>query len=162
LENNPEYKGESWKVEDCVRLCKEIQERGVGIDLIDVSSGGNHPMQKLAAVPGYQVHMAKAVRDGLKSLASYNEPSKKVVVGTVGMINTGTQAEEILQKGDADVVLVGRGFLKDPRLVFTWAEELETEAEYTAQNRWVFQGRGPRKAPVKNVAKDEKKGTTIP
>jgi len=158
LENNPAYTGDSWKLEDTVRLSQEIQDRAIGVDLIDVSSGGNHPMQKLVAGPGYQVHMAKAIRHGLTSLPSYKQPSKKVEVGTVGLITTGSQAEEILESGDADIILVGRGFLKDPRLVFTWAEELQTEVEYTCQNRWVFQGRGPRKV----VAKKEEKGTTIP
>ncbi|RPA72060.1 putative NADH-dependent flavin oxidoreductase [Ascobolus immersus RN42] len=162
LENNPAYTGESWKIEDTVQLAQLIQERAVGVDLIDVSSGGNHPLQKLAAVPGYQVHMAAAIREGLKSLPSYSEPSKRVEVGTVGLITTGTQAEEILQKGDADVILVGRGFLKDRNLVFSWAEELGTEVEYTCQNRWVFQGRGPRKVVKKVEAKSEKEGTTIP
>lgn len=163
LETNPAWTADSWKVEDTVRLAKEIQERGVGVDLIDASSGGNHPLQKLAAVPGYQVHMASAIRAGVSSLPSHST-EKKVEVGAVGLITSGKQAEKILQEGHADVISVGRGFLKDPRLVFTWAEELGSEVEYTSQNRWVFRGRGIGAPKKKEEAKVNgvKNGTTIP
>lgn len=43
---------ESWKVEDTVRLAEILADRG--IDLLDVSSGGNHPLQHPHSGPGYQ------------------------------------------------------------------------------------------------------------
>lgn len=43
---------EGWKVEDTVRLAKLLADKGV--DLLDVSSGGNHPKQKIKTGPGYQ------------------------------------------------------------------------------------------------------------
>lgn len=38
----------------------------------------------------------------------------KILVGSVGMITTGKIAQEILDKGQADAVLVGRAFQKNP------------------------------------------------
>ena len=43
---------EGWKVEDTIRLAEVLAEKGV--DLLDVSSGGNHPKQNIKAGPGYQ------------------------------------------------------------------------------------------------------------
>ena len=43
---------DSWKVEDTVRLAGILAEKG--IDLLDVSSGGLDPRQKIKTGPGYQ------------------------------------------------------------------------------------------------------------
>ena len=43
---------DGWKVEDTVTLAGIIAD--MGVDLIDVSSGGLHPKQKLKTGPGYQ------------------------------------------------------------------------------------------------------------
>lgn len=43
---------DSWKVEDTVRLTEILADKGV--DLLDVSSGGLHPNQKIKTGPGYQ------------------------------------------------------------------------------------------------------------
>ena len=50
LENEPGT--DSWKVEDTIKLAEILATKGV--DLLDVSSGGNHPKQKITAGPGYQ------------------------------------------------------------------------------------------------------------
>lgn len=49
-----EYEEEldSWKIEDTVRLAEILATKGV--DLLDVSSGGIHPKQKVKSGPGYQ------------------------------------------------------------------------------------------------------------
>ena len=47
---NESYK--SWRVEDTVRLAETLAD--IGVDLLDVSSGGNHPSQKVKTGPGYQ------------------------------------------------------------------------------------------------------------
>lgn len=44
---------DGWTVDDTVRLAGIIAEKGV--DLIDISSGGNHPKQQVKTGPGYQV-----------------------------------------------------------------------------------------------------------
>ena len=51
LEEDPEIK-ESWTVEDTAKLAEILA--GQGVDLIDTSSGGLHPHQKIKSGPGYQ------------------------------------------------------------------------------------------------------------
>ncbi|KAG5818307.1 hypothetical protein H9Q74_003014 [Fusarium xylarioides] len=79
LDNNPEYEGENWNLEQSIKLAHLLAERGV--DVLDVSSGGIHKMQKVTAGPGYQAPFAKAVK---KSVGD------KLLVSTVGSIKTGT------------------------------------------------------------------------
>lgn len=43
---------ESWRSEDTVRLAETLA--GMGVDFLDVSSGGNHPKQHPHVAPGYQ------------------------------------------------------------------------------------------------------------
>lgn len=90
-----------------------------GAEFFDVSSGGLVAHQSITTGPGYQVPLAAAVR------ASGAGP-----VGAVGEITTGAQAEEILQAGDADVILAGREWLRDPHFGLRAAVELgETDRE---------------------------------
>lgn len=93
----------SWTVSDTVRLAGILADHGV--DFLDVSSGGNHPAQKINGKGQYQAPFAEAVK---------KEHGDKILVGSVGMITTGKIAQEILDKGQADAVLVGRAFQKNP------------------------------------------------
>lgn len=86
-----------------------------GIDLIDCSSGGIK-MVKVHSFPGYQVPAAQLLRTKLG-----------IMTGAVGLVETGRQAEEIVQNGRADIVLVGREILKDPFWARTAADDLRTE-----------------------------------
>ena len=75
-----------------------------GVDLVDVSSGGNiSPRQPIPVGPGYQVPLARAVREGAG-----------VPTGAVGLITTAAQAEQVLVDGAADVVLLARALMDDP------------------------------------------------
>lgn len=120
---------ESWKVEDTVRLAEIIAD--MGIDLLDVSSGGLHPKQKLKTGPGYQAPFAKAVKEKV---------GDKMAVGTVGTITSGKQAQQLLEEG-LDLAIVGRMFQKNPGLVWAWAEELGVAINVANQIRWGFGGR---------------------
>ncbi|TVY85412.1 NADPH dehydrogenase afvA [Lachnellula suecica] len=132
------YKGESWKLSDTVKLAPILAERGV--DLLDVSSAGNHPEQKITTGPGYQAPFAKEIKRAV---------GDKMLVGSVGTITSGKQAEAILSgKGEGsqgeteiDLAIVGRMFQKNPGLVWTWAEELGVEINVANQIRWGFGGR---------------------
>lgn len=84
-----------------------------GAVFFDVSSGGLVAHQRIVTGPGYQVHLAA----GLRAEAD-------VVVGAVGEITSGPQAEAVLQAGDADVVLAGREWLRDPHFALRAATEL--------------------------------------
>ncbi|CCM05979.1 uncharacterized protein FIBRA_08220 [Fibroporia radiculosa] len=126
------FPNEAWRLEDTVRLAAILAEHGV--DLIDVSSGGVHPAQKLKSAPfATQVPLSRAIR------AANGE---KILVGAVGGITTGQYAQEILDEGSADVIFVGRQFQKDPSAVWTFARDLGVSVTVAHQIEWVFAGRG--------------------
>jgi 2,4-dienoyl-CoA reductase-like NADH-dependent reductase (Old Yellow Enzyme family) len=97
---------ESWTVEDTVKLAPLLAERGV--DLLDVSSGGNHPLQHPHAGPAYQAPFAVKVKKVV---------GDKMAVGTVGMLENAHVANDVLEKDGLDLAIVGRGFQKNPGLV---------------------------------------------
>jgi 2,4-dienoyl-CoA reductase-like NADH-dependent reductase (Old Yellow Enzyme family) len=127
-----ELKSQSWTVEDSVRLANILADRGV--DCLYVSSGGNHELQHIHAGPGYQAPFAKAVKRAV---------GDKMLVGTVGSITSGKQAQQFLEEG-LDMVAVGRAFQKNPGLVFAWADELAVDVRMPNQIQWGFGGRGKR------------------
>ena len=101
-------------VEDNIALARELKL--IGIDVIDCSSGGMAGSASLSTkkiTPGYQVPLAAAVKQGsgLKVMA-------------VGAILDGPQAEEILQKGEADLIAIGREMLADPNWAYHAAVDL--------------------------------------
>ncbi|KAK4693456.1 hypothetical protein P7C71_g3950, partial [Lecanoromycetidae sp. Uapishka_2] len=120
---------ESWKVEDTVKLAEVIAE--MGVDLLDVSSGGLHPKQKVKTGPGYQAPFAKTVKEKL---------GDKLAVATVGTITSGKQANQLLEEG-LDLAIAGRMFQKNPALVWQFAEELGVQINVANQIRWGFGGR---------------------
>ncbi|KAK7964202.1 hypothetical protein PG988_011176 [Apiospora saccharicola] len=124
----------SWTVAQSEKLAPLLADRGV--DLLDVSSGGAHP--KAAAPikpgPGYQSHFSQAIK---KSLGD----DTRMAVSAVGGINNGPLAEQLVQSG-LDVVMAGRWFQKNPGLVYTLADELETDVKMANQIGWGFGGRG--------------------
>ncbi|TFK38189.1 NADPH dehydrogenase [Crucibulum laeve] len=164
----------SWRSEDTVRLAPILYQHGV--DFLDVSTGGNHPSQKIKGGPAYQAPFAKDVMRGIGAQAAY--PSAKetkassadrperLLVGTVGAISEGTIAEKVLQEGDADVILVARQFQKNPGTVWAWAEELggdsgDIQIQLANQIRWGFKGRGKKTSDGKenhNAQKVDDKG----
>jgi len=159
LDVNPEYKGESWTLSDTVKLAKILVEHGV--DLLDVSSAGTHSMQKIAGGPGYQAPFSKTIKEAV---------GDSLLVSAVGNIESGEQAQAIISgKGDEkiskgtqelDLIAVGRGFQKNPGLVWKWAEELGVEINVANQIRWGFGGRpGSRKGAFQmenGTSKDKK------
>ncbi|PZU01548.1 MAG: NADPH dehydrogenase NamA [Gordonia sp. (in: high G+C Gram-positive bacteria)] len=92
-----------------------------GVDLIDASSGGTAPVP-VKSYPNYQVPAAELIRREVG-----------IATGAVGLIETGRQAEEILQNGRADIVLVGREMLRDPFWARSAADDLRHEIEPPAQ-----------------------------
>lgn len=108
-----------WSVEETVKLASILKDKGV--DLIDCSSGGNIIAQKIQLGPGYQVPFSEAVR------------KTGILTGTVGLITTAQQAEDILKQGKADLVLFAREFLRNPYFPLHAARELGDKAEWPVQ-----------------------------
>lgn len=123
----------SWTVPDTVRLAHLLAARGV--DLLDVSTGGAHPAQKIKGGKAYQAFAAKEVKEAV---------GEALLVGSVGVIVEAGLANGLLEEGGLDLAIVGRGFLKNPSLVWAWAEELGVEINLPSQIRWCFGGRGKR------------------
>lgn len=88
-----------------------------GVDLIDASSGGIAPVT-VTSYPNYQVPAAELIRRQVG-----------IATGAVGLIESGRQAEEILQNGRADLVFIGREMLKDPFWARTAADELHMSVD---------------------------------
>ena len=90
-----------WDLAQSVELCRQLA--GMGVDLVDVSSGGLDPRQAIPVGPGYQVDFAARIRR-----------ESGIATGAVGQITGPEQAETILASGQADVVLLAREMLRDP------------------------------------------------
>lgn len=101
-----------WDVDASVELVRLLGEEGV--DLVDCSSGGTARV-RIPVGPGYQVPFAERVR---------NETG--LMTAAVGLITSGPQAEEIVARGQADLVLLGREALRDPYAPRRFAAELGT------------------------------------
>jgi 2,4-dienoyl-CoA reductase-like NADH-dependent reductase (Old Yellow Enzyme family) len=99
-----------WTPDDTVRFASLLKEHGV--DLLDVSSGGNAAGVRIPTGPGYQVPFAARVK------AETDLP-----VAAVGLITDAEQAEKILANGEADAVLLGRELLRNP----SWARHAARE-----------------------------------
>jgi 2,4-dienoyl-CoA reductase-like NADH-dependent reductase (Old Yellow Enzyme family) len=106
-----------WDVEQSVVLACRLKD--LGIDLIDVSSGGLVPKARIPVGKGYQVPLARQIRD-----------EAGVSTGAVGLITEARHANEIVTGGDADVVLLARELLREPY----WA--LKAEHELGAEATW--------------------------
>ncbi|WP_454112237.1 NADH:flavin oxidoreductase/NADH oxidase [Microbacterium aurum] len=105
-----------WDAAQTATVAQWAAERGAV--LFDISSGGLVAHQRITTGPGYQVPLAAEVRR-----------SSGLPVSAVGEITSGAQAEAVLQSGDADVILAGREWLRDPHFALRAATELgETDA----------------------------------
>ena len=100
-----------WDIEQCSVFGQRL--KALGCDFIHMSSGGVSPQQKIPLAPGYQVPLARTMRQAtdLPTIA-------------VGLITEPAQAEAIVQAGDADLVALARGFLYNPRWAWQAAVEL--------------------------------------
>ncbi|KAG8406940.1 NADH-dependent flavin oxidoreductase [Metarhizium acridum] len=147
LDTNPNWNGgASWTLDESVKLAKLLAERGV--DVLDVSTGGNHSHQKVVGGPGYQAPFAKAIKAAV---------GDAMLVSSVGSIKTGDVAQDIIQGGKdkddtpLDLIAAGRMFLKNPGLVWSWADDLGVDIHVAHQIGWGFGGRAAKKS-AKNTA----------
>lgn len=141
LNTNPDWNdAPSWTVDDSVKLAKLFAKRGV--DVLDVSSGGNHALQKVIGGQGYQAPFAKKIK---------NAVGDDMLVSSVGSIKTGGVAQSLIEGGkDADdtpldLIAAGRMFQKNPGLVWSWADDLEVSINVAHQIGWGFGGRASKK-----------------
>ena len=115
-----EWVDNGWSVSDSVALAKRLKDAGA--DLIDTSSGGNSATAKIPVAPGYQVDFASEIKK-----------ESTLLTGAVGLITTGQQAEEILQKEQADLVFFAREMLRDPYFPLHAARDSGTDVQWPVQ-----------------------------
>jgi 2,4-dienoyl-CoA reductase-like NADH-dependent reductase (Old Yellow Enzyme family) len=116
-----------WDLAQSIALCREL--RTLGVDLIDVSSGGSVPQATIPNTPGYQVPFAAAIRR-----------EAGIATGAVGLITEPEQADAIITGGEADVVLLARAMLRDPYWALHAAQKLRTPVSWPEQ----YQRAAPR------------------
>ena len=92
---------DGWNPDETVELARRL--KALGVDLIDVSSGGTAANAEIPVGPGYQTRFAERVRK-----------EACIATGTVGMITEPAQAEHILRTGQANLILLARELLRDP------------------------------------------------
>lgn len=109
-----------WDLAQSVELARRL--KALGIDLVDVSSGGVVPGVAIPVGPGYQVDFAAEVRR-----------QSDIATGAVGLITTAQQANDIVASGQADLVLLARAMLRDPYWALHAAAELGATAAWPDQ-----------------------------
>jgi len=109
-----------WNISEAVKLSAILKTSGV--DLIDCSSGGLVPYAKIPWGPGYQVAFAEKIKK-----------ETGILTGAVGMITRVDQAESILEKEEADLILMARESLREPYFAFKAAALLGDEIVWPVQ-----------------------------
>ncbi len=110
-----------WGIEESIELSKQLREKGV--DVVDVSSGGNVAQVKIPVSPSYQVPFSKRIKREVG-----------IITGAVGLITDAKQAENLLNASKCDLIFLGRELLRNPQFVLNAARELgDTVANYPVQ-----------------------------
>ncbi len=109
-----------WDLEQSISFCRELKR--IGIDLMDISTGGMVPHAKIPVGPGYQVPFAEKIRTAVN-----------ITTAAVGEITEAPQAETILAKGQADAVFLARELLRDPYWPLHAARELGVDVPWPKQ-----------------------------
>lgn len=109
-----------WTIDDSVELSKLLAQKGV--DLIDCSTAGNSPEQKIPVGPMYQVEFAERIKR-----------EAGIATGAVGLITTAGQAESIVSSNRADLIFMARQMLRDPYFPLNAARELNVDVKWPDQ-----------------------------
>jgi 2,4-dienoyl-CoA reductase-like NADH-dependent reductase (Old Yellow Enzyme family) len=118
--SSSDWKEGGWTLDDSVKLSEHL--RGMGVDLIDASSGGIVPDAKIKIGPAFQVPFAERIRQEVD-----------ILTGAVGLITDPEQAERIVRSGQADLVLLARQMLRDPYWPLHAAQVLKVHVEPPVQ-----------------------------
>jgi len=108
-----------WTIDDSVELSKIL--KSLGVHLVDCSTGGNVSV-RIPVKPLYQAEFAARIKQ-----------EAGIMTAAVGLINSAAEAESILQNDGADLILLGRQFLRDPYFPLHAAKELATDVNWPSQ-----------------------------
>jgi len=122
---------EGWDIDQSVILCQRLKD--LGVDLIDVSSGGMTPNARIPVGKGYQVPFARRIR-----------AEAGIRTGAVGLITEPRHANEIITGGDADLVFLARELLREPYWALKAQHELGGESAWPIQYGYAIKRRDHR------------------
>ena len=109
-----------WNIDESIELSKILKTKGV--DLIDCSSGGNSPAQKIPVGPLYQTPFAERIKK-----------EAGIMTGAVGLITTAKEAESILTNEQADLIILARQLLREPYFPLHAAHDLDADIPWPLQ-----------------------------
>jgi 2,4-dienoyl-CoA reductase-like NADH-dependent reductase (Old Yellow Enzyme family) len=109
-----------WTIEESVALSKILKTKAV--DVIDCSSGGNSPGQKISLGPLYQTHFAEKIKK-----------ETGILTGAVGLITKPQEAESIITNKKADLIFLARQLLREPYFPLHAAKELDVDVSWPVQ-----------------------------
>lgn len=115
-----DYTEGGWDLDQSIELARRL--KGLGVDGIDCSSGGNVSGVRIALGPGYQTRFAEQIRR-----------EAGILTATVGMITDPAQADHIIRTGQADLVMLARQLLRDPYWPLAAAKALGVTTSWPAQ-----------------------------
>jgi len=115
-----DYVDGGWNEADTAQVAKWCADAGA--DLFDISSGGLVTGVTIPSGPGYQVPLSEFIAERV------DEP-----VTAVGQITEPKQAEEILQRGEVEVIMIARAALRNPHWPLRAAAELGVEVDWPVQ-----------------------------
>ena len=115
-----DWTDEGWNLVDSIELCTQL--KALGVDLIDVSTGGNLHKAQVKATPGFQVPFAAAIRT-----------EAHIMTAAVGLITEPEQAQYIIETGEADAVFLARAMIRNPRWALSAAEKLGVKIAWPHQ-----------------------------
>jgi 2,4-dienoyl-CoA reductase-like NADH-dependent reductase (Old Yellow Enzyme family) len=115
-------------IEQSVELAKQL--KGLGIDLIDVSSGGMVPYARIPVAKGYQVPFARRIREEVD-----------IRTGAVGLITEPHHADEIITGGDANLVFLAREMLREPYWALKAQQALGEDSAWPIQYGYALKRR---------------------
>ncbi|KAJ1781999.1 hypothetical protein LPJ59_006921, partial [Coemansia sp. RSA 2399] len=110
-----------WTIDDTLRLARLLSAKGV--DMSELSVGGNNPDAKIPGAPAFKKEMARRVKQSMPGL----------LVSAVGVASNGEQANAVLEEGCADAVFSARQFLRNPSFVLSAADELGVNVQWIDQ-----------------------------
>jgi 2,4-dienoyl-CoA reductase-like NADH-dependent reductase (Old Yellow Enzyme family) len=117
-----------WEIEQSIQLARRLKL--LGVDLIDVSSGGLVPQARIPVAKGFQVSFARRIRD-----------EADIRTGAVGMITEAQHADEIITGGDANLVFLARESLREPYWALKAQQALGQDPAWPAPYGYVVKRR---------------------
>jgi len=121
-----------WTPDESVELARHLRQHGV--DLVDVSSGGQVPDARIPVGPGFQAPFAARIR-----------LEAGIPTAAVGMITEPGQANDIVSRGQAEMVFLAREMLRDPYWPLHAAAALGEQASWPVQ----YLRAAPHKSPAR-------------